>query len=258
MADPRLGELTDRQFRLWVALLLLADDEGRGLADPRFLRAQAFAFSPNPPDAEEVARDLEALPYVILYEVEGVRYYQLANWGAWQRLEKPTTSLLPPPPPEVAVPVHVEVKTGGRPRVGKVWVRPRDFREASENEVKGNEGKEVEVKEEKERKLPNSKNLFKKIEKDRPFYREKLKERAEAILRRVEARLPASAPPPGPEVLRTLRGLLVTFDARTGDPEASERAVLEAAGKAAEGFGANFSWRAFTDALISNLTRGSL
>src|SRR3990167_9090715 len=40
----KVGKLHDRAFRLWVAMILQADDEGRLVADLEQLRAVAFAY----------------------------------------------------------------------------------------------------------------------------------------------------------------------------------------------------------------------
>lgn len=79
-----------------IALMLLADDEGRGRASPVMLAGQVFPGLANPREASSRAlEELEQLHFVTLYEVDGQRYYQIRNWTRHQRIDRPTASKLP-------------------------------------------------------------------------------------------------------------------------------------------------------------------
>lgn len=106
MIDPNFWEsidvwkLTIRQRLLAIGLISLADDEGRGLADPLWIKAKLF-----PHDDEVRTADIEAdlgalqkhLSFVV-YETEGKIFYEWTNWRKWQTVDKPRKSNIPPPP----------------------------------------------------------------------------------------------------------------------------------------------------------------
>lgn len=84
---------------LFIGLISYADDEGRGSADTRRLRAAVFGgddFQGSHVDAwlgEIVAQRL-----VLLYDTaEHGRLYQLTGWRGNQRIEKPQPSHYPAP-----------------------------------------------------------------------------------------------------------------------------------------------------------------
>ena len=86
---------------LFIGLFSNADDEGRGVAHPARLRSTIFPYDDMLIDAISSAMDECAAQVGIrFYEVDGDRFYQLDNWLKWQRIDKPTPSILPPPPCE--------------------------------------------------------------------------------------------------------------------------------------------------------------
>jgi hypothetical protein len=94
--DELLCECTSDARVLSIALLLLADDEGRGRAGIAHLAGRVFAYSEDHRAvAERALRELEAARYVIIYEVDGQRYYQIRNWAKHQKVDKPRLSQLP-------------------------------------------------------------------------------------------------------------------------------------------------------------------
>jgi hypothetical protein len=77
-----------------LGLVLNADDEGRGVAEPSIL-ARELAFTPS--DIETALLDLEAYELVQCYQVGKFRYYSLPRWLEWQNLRRPAVSKFPPP-----------------------------------------------------------------------------------------------------------------------------------------------------------------
>ena len=90
-------DLLTRLF--YVALWNFADDEGRGRAIVRELAG--FAFPLNDEIAEsDIAAAVLALAdadRIILYDVDGVRHFQIVNWVKHQSISHPTKSRTPPP-----------------------------------------------------------------------------------------------------------------------------------------------------------------
>lgn len=82
-----------------IALIIMADDEGRGRANPTMLAGRVFPGVANPRETSAKALDdLAKLRYVILYESDGQQYYAIRNWKKHQKVDKPRKSQLPPPP----------------------------------------------------------------------------------------------------------------------------------------------------------------
>lgn len=124
-----------------IALLTLADDEGRGRGNPVILGAQVFPGSANPREASTKAlRELAEASYVVLYEVDGQSYFAIRNFSKHQKIDRPRPSTLPAPPEITAEQKRVipatlttfdDVSTTAR----------RGVDEASATEGKGMEGK---------------------------------------------------------------------------------------------------------------------
>lgn len=105
MIDPNfwrsqdVKKLTIRQRLLAIGLFSLADDDGRGIADPPYVRAVVFPYDDF--TSKEIEEDLKAIEKqlsIVFYEVDGNRYYAWKNWEKWQTVNKPQKSVLPPPP----------------------------------------------------------------------------------------------------------------------------------------------------------------
>jgi DnaD/phage-associated family protein len=105
MIDPNfwrsqdVKKLTIRQRLLAIGLFSLADDDGRGIADPPYVRATVFPYDDF--SSKEIEEDLKAIGErlsIVFYEVDGSRYYAWKNWNKWQTINRPQRSVLPPPP----------------------------------------------------------------------------------------------------------------------------------------------------------------
>lgn len=90
---------------LFIGLMSLADDDGRGLADQRFLmgRLHPFAEDLSTNDVGEAlvkmaVPPVKGKPLVVLYEADGKQYYWLPGFTTHQRINRARPSSLPPPP----------------------------------------------------------------------------------------------------------------------------------------------------------------
>jgi len=99
LEDERLGLASSDARVLSIALMLMADDEGRGRASPIMLGGQVFPGLANPREVSAKAlEELRALDFVALYEVDGQHYFEIRNWGRHQKIDHPTPSKLPKNP----------------------------------------------------------------------------------------------------------------------------------------------------------------
>lgn len=106
MISPEIWEsqdfsaLSDLAKIVFISLFSHADDEGRGRADPTFIKNITFPYDENRRVADiksalsEIARSMS----VQFYSVNGIEYYFMSNWERWQKVEKPSKSKFPPPP----------------------------------------------------------------------------------------------------------------------------------------------------------------
>lgn len=96
--DERLAAASSDARLLSVALLLLADDHGRGRAGVQYLGAQVFAYhQDHHGKAREALRELVAMRFANVYEVEGQSYFEVRNWTKHQRVDHPGKPRVPAP-----------------------------------------------------------------------------------------------------------------------------------------------------------------
>lgn len=83
-----VANMTDFQFRLWVGLIVSADDYGRGDARPAIIKGQVFPLRERvtAKDIESALHGLAALGCVSLYTVGGKPYYSFPAWADHQRV----------------------------------------------------------------------------------------------------------------------------------------------------------------------------
>jgi uncharacterized phage protein (TIGR02220 family) len=102
LENQRLGSCSDAARLLSIALILLADDHGRGRAATAYLAGQAWTYS-LAKVPETLARvsaalsELVATGYVRLYEVEGQDYFEILGWLRHQKVDKPGKPRVPDP-----------------------------------------------------------------------------------------------------------------------------------------------------------------
>lgn len=97
--DPEVGSLSFPARLLFIGLFSLADDDGRGTADPRQLRKEVFGYDDTTAAqvAEYLAEIKREIENVDIYEVDGKPYYNLNNWRKYQKISHPTPSKIPAP-----------------------------------------------------------------------------------------------------------------------------------------------------------------
>lgn len=107
MIDPNFWEsidvlkLTVRQKLLAIALFSLADDYGKGLAEPLHIKVKVFQLENiSFEEIEEDLRQIEKHLSLVIYENGGRKYYKWLNWDKWQKVEKKTKSVMPDPTEE--------------------------------------------------------------------------------------------------------------------------------------------------------------
>lgn len=87
----------------FAGLWTYCDDEGRGKANPRLIKAAVWPLDDDktPAEVERLNNELEREGMLRRYVVDGVDYIQVINWSH-QKISHPTPSVLPEPPPEEA------------------------------------------------------------------------------------------------------------------------------------------------------------
>lgn len=103
MIDPSIwqsedfGKLSNLAKIVFIGLFSLADDEGRGRANPMYLKSNLFPYNEDmrSADIEKALLEISSNMSVIFYSCDGSSYYSLLSWYTFQKMEKPTNSKLP-------------------------------------------------------------------------------------------------------------------------------------------------------------------
>lgn len=93
LEDEKLAECSSDARVVSVALLLLADDVGRG----RLGKATAARVFPSDPAAFSAALDELSPWYVRKYSVRGQSYFEVLNWAKHQKIDRPSKPITPEP-----------------------------------------------------------------------------------------------------------------------------------------------------------------
>lgn len=99
----KVARLSDRAFRLWMAMLTQADDEGRFVADPEWLRTLTWGYHPSVTvdDVREALHEVTSGGLVVLYHrLNGVSRDVFGYFPSWldhQKIDRPRPSQLPSP-----------------------------------------------------------------------------------------------------------------------------------------------------------------
>jgi hypothetical protein len=100
-ADEGMAELPPRQQLLYIGLFSNADDQGRLKGTPVAIRLMLPGIYGGC-GLEEIAQDLDGvlakMGKLRRYTVENRDYLQFENYRTWQKIDKPSESILPPPP----------------------------------------------------------------------------------------------------------------------------------------------------------------
>lgn len=99
-----VNALSDFQFRVWIHLILSADDYGRGSADPELVKNLAFPRRKGVTEKQldDALHVLANIGMVNLYFVDGEPYFYFPKWGEHQRV-RTKVSKFPDPDGENAV-----------------------------------------------------------------------------------------------------------------------------------------------------------
>ena len=98
--SQNFSQLSDLAKIVFISLFSHADDEGRGRADPTYIKSSTFPYDENRRVADikfalsEIARSMS----VQFYSVNGIEFYFMTSWERWQKIDKPSKSKFPPPP----------------------------------------------------------------------------------------------------------------------------------------------------------------
>ncbi len=116
--DPTFSLLDSDTQIILLGLTLVADDEGRGLAQTRFLVRQ---FDKDAAVVEQALTTLTETGFLACYQISNQRYYQHLHWQEWETLSKPTPSRYPAPPrssshDEDFVPSEIPQENSKKPR----------------------------------------------------------------------------------------------------------------------------------------------
>lgn len=93
LQDDRMADCSDAARVLSIALLLMADDKGRGRIGKQ---AAGEVFAGDQAKFDQALGELVGW-YCRRYEVRGQRYYAVTNWARHQRIDKPSKPTTPEP-----------------------------------------------------------------------------------------------------------------------------------------------------------------
>jgi len=95
LTDEKTGVLPDDAWRVFVSVLLLADDYGNFRAHPSQVSAAIFWARETLPNVSGILAKLAGLGLIALYEHDGQRYGHVNGWDKHQRVDHPGKPLCP-------------------------------------------------------------------------------------------------------------------------------------------------------------------
>ena len=97
--SEKLAELTDFEFRLWVGLVVSADDAGRGDARPAIIKGHVVPLRERVTvkDIDAALHALAAKGCISLYSVDGRSYFWFPSWAKHQRIRDVRPKFPEPP-----------------------------------------------------------------------------------------------------------------------------------------------------------------
>lgn len=86
--DRKISDLSDFQFRVWVNMIVIVDDFGRGFADPYVLKGIMFSriTAITVSMIEQAVKELAEMGLICLYKVDGETFFFFPNWDRHQRI----------------------------------------------------------------------------------------------------------------------------------------------------------------------------
>lgn len=131
-----VASLTDFEFRLWIGLIVSADDAGRGDARPAIIKGSCFPLRERltVKEIDTALHGLAAKGCISLYEVDGKPYFWFPSWSKHQRIRECRTKFPDPPAsPQVAA------SCGELPRVAAL-IQSNPIQSESISESESNKG----------------------------------------------------------------------------------------------------------------------
>lgn len=103
MIDPSIwqsedfGKLSNLAKVVFIGLFSLADDEGRGRANPMYLKSILFPYNEKmrSTDVEVALSEISRNMSILFYSYNESNYYSLLSWNTFQKIDKPTESKIP-------------------------------------------------------------------------------------------------------------------------------------------------------------------
>lgn len=103
MVDPNIWQSEDFSKLsvlaklVFIGLFSLADDEGRGRANPTYLKSSLFPYNEDmkSTDIQKTLIEISSNMSIVFYEYNGSSYYSLLSWSLFQKIDRPTSSQLP-------------------------------------------------------------------------------------------------------------------------------------------------------------------
>jgi hypothetical protein len=103
-----IGSLSERARLAFIGIWTFVDDYGRAVDDARLVKAAVFPLDDRitVKAVAEVIDELVAAGRLGRYEAGGRHYFVVANWNEHQKIDRRTSSKLPPPPGEPSTNSH--------------------------------------------------------------------------------------------------------------------------------------------------------
>lgn len=103
MIDPNIwasedfSKLSTLAKLVFIGIFSNADDEGRGKAKAVYLKSILFPYEEaiRVADVDKTLSEIGSNMSVTFYSNNGNEYYQLNNWDKWQKVDRPTPSMIP-------------------------------------------------------------------------------------------------------------------------------------------------------------------
>lgn len=93
--DERMVLASPAARALSICLILEADDYGRGVGNPDLIVSRNFPAHID--EGRAGLHELLDMQFITLYQVRGQTYFQIRNWAAHQRVDKPGKPKVPGP-----------------------------------------------------------------------------------------------------------------------------------------------------------------
>ena len=105
MIDPNIwmsedfSKLSTLAKLVFIGMFSNADDEGRGRAKAIYLKSILFPYDEaiRVIDVDKTLSEIGSNMSVTFYSHNGNEYYVFDNWSKWQKVDKPTPSIIPAP-----------------------------------------------------------------------------------------------------------------------------------------------------------------